>query len=65
VHVAIRKEGSSAWTHSNVIVGANGGGSFTATLKASKGKYVAVAQWAGDSGRAGTGTSAKAFTITK
>lgn len=65
VHVAIRKEGSSVWTHSNVIVGANGGGSFTATLKASKGKYVAVAQWAGDSGRAGTGTTAKAFTITK
>lgn len=65
VHVAIRKEGSSSWIHSNVIVGANGGGSFTATLRAGKGKYVAVAQWAGDSGRAGTGTSAKSFTVTK
>ena len=65
VHVAIRKVGSASWTHANVIVGANGGGTFTATLKAGKGKYVAVAQWAGDSGRAGTGTAAKAFTITK
>lgn len=65
VHVAIRKIGSPRWLYSNVIVGANGGGSFTATILAQKGKYVAVAQWAGDSGRAGTGTAAKAFTITK
>ncbi len=65
VHVAIRKQGSSVWITSNVIVGANGGGSFTASIRAGKGKYDAVAQWAGDSGRAGTGTSAKTITITK
>ncbi len=64
VHVAIRKVGGAGWLSSNVIVGANGG-SFTASIKAGKGKYVAVAQWAGDSGRAGAGTPAKAFTITK
>lgn len=65
VHVAIRKVGSARWLHSNVIVGANGGGSFTASIRAGKGKYVAVAQWAGDSGRAGSGTKAKAFQVTK
>ncbi|MBJ7469944.1 MAG: hypothetical protein JHD16_01520 [Solirubrobacteraceae bacterium] len=65
VYVAMRKVGSASWTSAYVEVGANGGGSFTASLRASKGKYVAVAQWAGDSGRAGTGTSAKTITITK
>ncbi len=65
VHVAIRKVGGSTWLSSNVIVGANGGGTFTASIKAGKGKYVAVAQWAGDSGRAGTATPAKPIAITK
>lgn len=63
VHVAIRKVGASGWTSANVIVGANGGGSFTASFKAKKGKYVIVGQWAGDSGRAGAGTSARTITV--
>ncbi|MEN0014693.1 MAG: hypothetical protein AAGC46_15095 [Solirubrobacteraceae bacterium] len=62
VHVALRKVGAGAWTSANVLVGANGG-AFSASLKAKKGKYVVVAQWAGDSGRAGYGTKAQALTV--
>jgi photosystem II stability/assembly factor-like uncharacterized protein len=54
VVVAARATGGSAWTSRTVTAGANGGSfSATFTIKASS---VVVAQWAGDSGRAGVGS---------
>ena len=43
-----------AWQHQEVIAGANGG-SFTTTWHISR-SSVFVAQWAGDSGRPGSGS---------
>jgi photosystem II stability/assembly factor-like uncharacterized protein len=65
VHVGLRKVGAGSWSTLNVPVGVNGG-LFTAKFKAKKGsKYVLVAQWAGDSGRAGYGTKAQALATSK
>ena len=52
--VAARRTAGSAWTSRTVTAGANGG-SFSATFTI-KGSAVFVAQWAGDSGRAGVGS---------
>ena len=64
VRVAIRKAGSSSWTSEFVVAGANGG-SFTARFRVTKGSYDVVAQWTGDSGRAGAGSKPLALTIKK
>jgi photosystem II stability/assembly factor-like uncharacterized protein len=64
VRVAYRKRGSSSWTSKFVNAGANGG-SFSVRAKLAKGTYDVVAQWTGDSGRAGLGSSALTLTITK
>lgn len=64
VHVAFRKAtGGTGWASTDVVVGANGGGSFSTSFRAKKGQYVVVASWAGDSGRAGSGTSARTITV--
>jgi photosystem II stability/assembly factor-like uncharacterized protein len=52
--VSRRDSKGGAWQHQEVIAGANGG-SFTTTWHISR-SSVFVAQWAGDSGRPGTGS---------
>ncbi|MBO9531531.1 MAG: hypothetical protein J7513_00960 [Solirubrobacteraceae bacterium] len=62
IRIAYRKKGSASWTSKTVIAGANSG-SVTLRVKLTKGTYDVVAQWAGDSGRAGTGSAARSITL--
>lgn len=62
VRVAYRKSGSFRWTSKEVPAGANGG-SFSLRAKLKKGTYDVVAQWTGDSGRAGVGSTALKLTV--
>jgi hypothetical protein len=52
--VSRRAAAGARWFHQVVTAGANGG-SFTATFRITRSSFF-VAQWAGDSGRAGAGT---------
>lgn len=61
--VSRRDAKSSRWVQHVVTAGANGG-RFTTSWKI-KGTSVFVAQWAGDSGRAGTGSSVLQITVKK
>ena len=61
--VSARGLDGSVWTSRTVTAGANGG-SFSATFNV-KGPAVFVAQWAGDSGRAGQGTAPLVVRVTK
>jgi photosystem II stability/assembly factor-like uncharacterized protein len=54
--VAMRRSGSARWTTATVLAGANDG-SFTATFPNVRSSIDVVAQWAGDSGRQGAGSS--------
>ncbi|MDX6678304.1 MAG: hypothetical protein QOE31_2356 [Solirubrobacteraceae bacterium] len=54
VVVSVRPASGSSWTSRSVTAGANGG-SFSATFTIKRSEVV-VAQWAGDSGRAGVGS---------
>ncbi len=64
VRVAIRPVGMAQWKTQLVTAGQNGGGSFTATFaNIKKGKYQVLAQWTGDSGRAGSGTGVRTITV--
>lgn len=64
VRVAIRPVGTANWRAQLVTVGQNGGGSFTATFpNVKKGKWEVLAQWTGDSGRAGAGTVPRVVTV--
>lgn len=53
--VAYRRRGSTAWRTTTVVGGANNG-SFTATFTGVRSSLEVVAQWAGDSGRRGSGS---------
>jgi photosystem II stability/assembly factor-like uncharacterized protein len=53
--VAMRRRGSSVWRTATVLAGANNG-SFTATFSGVRSSIDVVAQWAGDSGRRGSGS---------
>lgn len=61
--VSRRDESGSRWVQHLVTAGANGG-SFTTSWKI-KSSSVFVAQWAGDSGRAGAGSSVLKITVKK
>jgi photosystem II stability/assembly factor-like uncharacterized protein len=61
--VSRRDKSTGRWVQHIVTAGANGG-SFTTSWKI-KGTSVFVAQWAGDSGRAGTGSSVLTITVKK
>lgn len=64
VRVAIRPVGMARWKTQLVTAGQNGGGSFTATFSnIKKGKWQVLAQWTGDSGRAGAGTGVRTITV--
>jgi hypothetical protein len=53
--VAARQRGSTTWRTTTVLAGANNG-SFTATFAGVRKSTEIVAQWAGDSGRRGSGS---------
>jgi photosystem II stability/assembly factor-like uncharacterized protein len=53
--VAMRRRGATFWSTQTVLAGANNG-SFTATFSGVRSSSEVVAQWAGDSGRQGTGS---------
>jgi photosystem II stability/assembly factor-like uncharacterized protein len=55
IAVTWRRRGSVTWSTTTVLAGANDG-SFTATLPGVRSTVQVVAQWAGDSGRQGSGT---------
>ena len=61
VIVSARRRSGGAWTTRTVTAGANGG-SFSATFTIAK-SSVFVAQWAGDSGRAGVGSRPLALAV--
>jgi photosystem II stability/assembly factor-like uncharacterized protein len=56
VVIGVRALSGGSWSSHNAIVGANGG-SFSTRFRI-RGSAVFVAQWAGESGRAGTGSAA-------
>jgi photosystem II stability/assembly factor-like uncharacterized protein len=55
IRVAVRRRGLTTWLQTTVLAGANDG-SFTATVPNIRSTVDIVAQWAGDSGRQGSGT---------
>jgi photosystem II stability/assembly factor-like uncharacterized protein len=63
VVISARALGGSSWSSHTAIVGANGG-SFSTRFRIS-GSEVFVAQWAGESGRAGAGSPALTIKVTR